>query len=80
MGYNIELLKGIKSDIEKSPVIRAKKQKKCERSGDEDWNYLISSMHHDLCLDQTHHVLGFGQMIGDNDMEAEESAYGKFHK
>lgn len=70
MGYDVELLKGTKADVERSPVIRAKKQKKCEKSGDEDWSYLISSKHHEVCLNQTGNILGLGQAT-ETDIQAD---------
>ena len=71
MGYDVEFLKGTKSDVEKSPVIRAKKLKKCEKSGDEDWNYLIESKHHELCYDQTLNVLRMGRSNAETEMQTD---------
>lgn len=75
-------MKGTKFDAEKSPVIRPKKQKTSETSGDEDWNYLLDSKHHDLCFDQVQNLLGFGSgqaaNKSDHDMqEVMESSSGK---
>lgn len=78
MGYDVELIKGTKLDVEKSPVIRAKKQKKSEKSGDEDWHYLIGSKHHELCFGQTQHILGFGQVNLESDMQTDFESYGEF--
>lgn len=76
MGYDVKMLKGIDVDIKRSPVIRAKKQKTCDRNGESDWNYLLESKHHDLFHNQMNNILGFGVLQSAKDTSDAEFTSG----